>query len=207
MSGLRDSESQRLAGGELCLDFANTVNGHRRLTPHEYLKDYRDLVLWGRHAGALISYEADKLMKMARMDQVEAQAVYRLGLNLRETIFNIYSALAGGKEAEPGDLEELSAVWREHAGHTRLIKSARGYEIGWDKERALEIPLPRRDGVSHAVADISGSSPSATVRRRRMRLAIRGRQPESFTEMVFNGRVREPGKDETKEVKVKSGRK
>jgi predicted RNA-binding Zn ribbon-like protein len=137
----RESETQRLIGGEVCLDFTNTLNGHARLPHHEYLQDYRDLVLWGRHAGVLNSKEMELLLREARIHSAEAEEVYQCGLEMRETIFRLFSSKAKGKRAEAGDLKNLNAKWIKEMGHAQLIRSAGGYNIGWDDEPCLERPL------------------------------------------------------------------
>lgn len=137
----RESESHRLVGGVLCLDFANTVNGHSRLIQHEYIHDYRDLVLWGRHAGVLTAGESGKLLRDAVVRAAEAEAVYRKGLDLREVIFCIFSALAEGTQANGGDLKHLSTVWQEGQGHALLVRSTNGFSLGWDDEPCLESLL------------------------------------------------------------------
>ena len=137
----RESESHRLIGGELCLDFANTVNGHARPTQHEYLHDFRDVLVWGRHAGVLAADEVGVLLREADRRAAVAQAVYRQGLELRETIFRIFAALAVGRPADGSDLEHLDAVWRDGQGHTRLVHSGDGFSLGWDDEPSLECLL------------------------------------------------------------------
>jgi predicted RNA-binding Zn ribbon-like protein len=145
MDEQREAESHRLVGGELCLDFANTLNGHARQPRHEYLRDYRDLVLWGRHAGVLPAAEAGAVLNEAAEHPVEAEAAYRRGLELRETIFRIFIAVADGNQVDGGDLEGLGAAWREGQGHARLVRSAGGFSLGWDDEPCL-------DGLLRAVA-------------------------------------------------------
>lgn len=137
----RESESHRLIGGELCLDFANTVNGHARPNRHEYLHDFRDLLVWGRHAGALPAGQVGALLREADRRPAVAQAVYVQGLELRETIFLIFAALAGGRVADGNDLGHLNAVWREGQGHARLVLSGDGFSLGWDDEPSLECLL------------------------------------------------------------------
>ncbi|MGZ6347463.1 MAG: CGNR zinc finger domain-containing protein [Anaerolineales bacterium] len=141
MGEQRESETQRLVGGELCIDFANTVNGHAHLPHHEYLQDYEDMVLWGGHASVLNAKEMELLLKKARVDSGEAGAVYRRGLELRETIFRLFSSAARGKKAGADDLEHLNASWRNGMRHAELTRSTKGFELGWDDEPCLERPL------------------------------------------------------------------
>jgi predicted RNA-binding Zn ribbon-like protein len=141
MGELRESERQRLAGGELCLDFANTVNGHTHLPHHEYIHDYLDLVLWGRHAGVLNSNDTEALLRKAQVDPLGAEAVYQQGLELRETIYRIFSALAAGAHADSSDLDWLTAVWKIQISHSRLVRFSGGFDLGWDDEPCLERPL------------------------------------------------------------------
>jgi predicted RNA-binding Zn ribbon-like protein len=134
----REAENHRLVGGELCLDFANTLNGHAWLPHHEYLHDYRDTVLWGRHAGVLPPDEAGTLLSEAALRPAAAELVYRRGLELRETIFRIFASLAGGHPVRASDLERLNAAWRDGQAHARLVIISGGFSLGWDDEPCLE---------------------------------------------------------------------
>jgi predicted RNA-binding Zn ribbon-like protein len=158
----REAESHRLIGGVLCLDFANTLNGHDRTPHHEYLHDYRDLVLWGRHAGSLSEKEVGVLLIEAARRPAEAEAVYRLGLELRETIFRLFSSLAKGGHADASDLERLGAAWREGQAHASLVPAAGGFRLGWDDEPCLERLLRT---VSASAVTLLTSAALPQVRR------------------------------------------
>jgi predicted RNA-binding Zn ribbon-like protein len=138
MDEQREAENHRLVGGELCLDFANTLNGHARLPHHEYLHDYRDTVLWGRHAGVLPPDAAGTLLGEAAHRPAEAEIVYRRGLELREVIFRIFASLSGGRPVLESDLERLNATWRDGHAHACLVVSSGGFSLGWDDEPCLE---------------------------------------------------------------------
>jgi len=162
MDGPREAERHRLVGGVLCLDFANTLNGHDRTPQHEYLYDYRDLILWGRHAGSLTEEEAEALLVEAARRPAEAEAAYRLGLELRETIFRLFSSLAKGGEADPRDLERLGATWRAGQAHARLLLDAGSYRLSWDDEPCLERLLR---AVSASAVTLLTSTDLPRVRR------------------------------------------
>jgi hypothetical protein len=95
MTITRDAELHHLISGVTCLDFANTLYGHQDPI-HEYLFDYRDLVLWSHHAGLLTSERmASMLAKSAQLPD-ECEEVFRRAIGLRETIFRIFASLAQG---------------------------------------------------------------------------------------------------------------
>ncbi len=141
MSEPRISQSHRIIGGELCLDFANTVNGHTRPDAHEYLHDFEDLILWGQHAGLLKSNEADTLLREAARRPNEAEKAFRRGIELRETIFRIATALIEDGDMEDRDLETLNATWKERQQHLLLIRTENGIRPGWDDEPSLDSVL------------------------------------------------------------------
>jgi hypothetical protein len=47
------SQEFSLEAGELCLDYANTMDWHDREQPIENLNSYTDLILWGEAVGIL----------------------------------------------------------------------------------------------------------------------------------------------------------
>ena len=134
----REAEVHRLIGGDLSLDFANTLNGHTRSHGHEYLHDYRDLILWSRHAGLLTSHEARLLLDEAAAHPSGARRIFRNALRLREVIFRIFSRLASGGEPDTTDLDRLNTAWQQGQRHASLVHSSRGFSLGWDDQPFLD---------------------------------------------------------------------
>jgi predicted RNA-binding Zn ribbon-like protein len=137
----RDSQTHRLIGNDLSLDFANTLNGHGHLEGHEYLRDYRDIVLWAEHAEILPASEAETLLNRAADQPAVARRAYRKAIVLRESIFRVFAAIAGGQEPASADIEFLASEWRKSQCHLRLVRLPDGYALGWDDEPALEGAL------------------------------------------------------------------
>jgi predicted RNA-binding Zn ribbon-like protein len=137
----RDAEIHRLIAGALCLDFANTLNGHRGQVMHEYLLDYRDLVLWSRHAGVLADDEASTLLDEAARSPAEAQAALDKAYALRERSFRVFSALAGGASPSPDDIAALNAARVEALSQSRLVPAGEGFALAWAQPASLERPL------------------------------------------------------------------
>src|SRR5687767_11616674 len=84
--GVRPVEWFELIGGEVCLDFANTVGGTRE-APSERLHNYGDLVRWAAYAGAIEGAEVEPLLAAAEARPAEAEAVFSRALRLREAIY------------------------------------------------------------------------------------------------------------------------
>ncbi len=138
MSEQREAEIHQLIGGELCLDFANTANGHVVPPWHEYLHDYRDLILWAQHAQVVSAGEAKELLRQAKAHPAETEEAFQKALALRETIFRIFSALAFGSKPAGTDISQLNEAWQKSQRHARLVAVRDGFMLGWDDDPSLE---------------------------------------------------------------------
>ena len=134
----REAENHRLVGGDLSLDFANTLNGHALSPRHEYLHDCRDFILWSQHAGILTLSEARILLNKAAARSSSAERVLQKALTLRELIFRIFAPLAIGSEPDIHDLDLLNSIWQEGQRHARLVHSSSGFTLAWDDKSSLE---------------------------------------------------------------------
>jgi predicted RNA-binding Zn ribbon-like protein len=147
MKSRREAETHRLIAGVLCLDFANTLNGHSRANGHEYLRDFRDLVLWCRHAKLLNPGEAKLALREERCRSPMARAVFARSIRLRESIFRIFHALARRKPPRASDLRSLDQAWKQGQLHAHVLHSKDGFAVGWNDDSILEL-IPRRLSVS-----------------------------------------------------------
>jgi predicted RNA-binding Zn ribbon-like protein len=95
-------------GGDLALDFANTVDGRPTPRARELLADFGDLVSWGAQSGILGEGEARRLRAAARKDPGGAEKAVRNARALREAIFRIFSLAAAGRRPTPASLETLN---------------------------------------------------------------------------------------------------
>lgn len=162
MGARREAEIHHLIGGDLCLDFANTRNGHVAPPSHEYLHDYRDLVLWGRHAGVLSLPTSRELLKRAETRPSEAEDTFRKALILRETIFRIFSALSFQRKPAKTDINQLNKIWQDAQRHTQLASSSSGFALGWNDEPSLDH-VSRR--VAVAAVNLLTSENIGRIRR------------------------------------------
>src|ERR671916_670228 len=142
MSDNLNAATVRLLGGKLCLDFVNTVEP--RIGDHRsgYLISYVDLVQWARHAGSLSEDRAQSLLLEADNRYSEAAVAIKQAVALRETVYQVFLAVAREDEPDPSDLEALSTAHVRALAHYRIMRQADGF--GWvraeDKDE-LEYPL------------------------------------------------------------------
>lgn len=132
-----------LLGGELCLDFANTVEPRHGDDRHDYLAGYPDLVRWSEHAGVLSEEEARRLLRVGKARPAEAADVFEWALALRETIYRGFSAVAYGGRPEEADLKMLAAAHLEALAHYRIVPTAESFEWKVAKDDGLGRPVWR----------------------------------------------------------------
>ena len=102
-AGLLADEAERvfsLDGGWLALDFVNTLSNRLEAVPTERLGRFADLVAWSRQSGAINDDDAALLLRAATDRPAEAAAVLERARGLRETLHDVFAALAAGQSVE-----------------------------------------------------------------------------------------------------------
>jgi len=130
-----------LSGGELCLDFANTLDCRPTEEPRELLTVYDDLVRWSVQAKALTPRVARRLRETARRHPRQASTVLRRARSLREAMFEIFSASARGGAAPAASLSVLNQHLRDVLGRLRLTRNGSDYRWEWEDEDVLDRML------------------------------------------------------------------
>ena len=130
------------SGGALALDFANTIGGTHVRPTHDHLRDYGDIARFGVLAGSLSANTSRRLVERAARDPKRAEAVYELGIALRESIWAVFSALASGESPRDSDLELIGDAAAAGAARSRLVHDKNGvvWSLGSDADE-LERPL------------------------------------------------------------------
>ena len=123
-------ESLALLGGPLCLDFVNTVDPRHGEQSAEYLTSYRDLVRWAQHAGALPAADAKLLLERARRDPEGAGQAFVRAIELRDRLYDAFSALAARSSVGADALAAINGGLASAAGHAHLVAGSDG-RFGW----------------------------------------------------------------------------
>lgn len=118
------------SGGALCLDFVNTL-GDRPRCEDERLHGYGDLLHWAAEAGILDRPARDGLARRASRRPGEAASAFRRAIALRESLFGVFAALAGGKQAPRSELEALNRMLRPLLSRRKLVAGDETLRWSW----------------------------------------------------------------------------
>jgi predicted RNA-binding Zn ribbon-like protein len=131
-------------GGELCLEFTNTVGDHSKTRDLEQLTDWDDLLKWAVAAGALNATEAQELRKIGGRDSAAARRSLRSLLQFRNVLFRVLSALAAGHAPVRQDLEGVEIAVRGALRSAQLIRQNQTFEWAISQsESPMKTPLAR----------------------------------------------------------------
>jgi predicted RNA-binding Zn ribbon-like protein len=145
----RPAARMKRVGGQLCLDFTNTVGGWNAVGSEprfsvrdERLGEYGDLVAWAVGAGPLAEAEGAALLREAQRRPSEAAAVLGRARRLREALYRTGWRLAHGRAPAREDVATVEQEIRAARQQEQLSASAQG--LAWSLQRqpgALDLPL------------------------------------------------------------------
>ncbi len=139
---MRDqTQAFELTSGELCLDFANTIDSRPTENPRDRLHDYGTLVDWGRLAGTLEKADAKALREEATRRPKKAEKTLKRARRLREAVFDIFSAVAHQTALPDGSLDLLNKHLQKAVRIPRLAVEGSSFELSWQDEPSLDRML------------------------------------------------------------------
>ena len=152
-----------LVGGTLVFDFLNTGGG--ALEPPADSRasaTTRDLLSWGRHAGAVTEPEAARLAVRATEHDQEARSVVARAREQRRYLYELFSALHEGRRPPESAMTRLRDDEAAAISHAALIEGAAGFDWSWAHDDGLDRPLwpshPFRDHPAHERPDVAGQA-------------------------------------------------
>jgi len=151
-------------GGAAPLDFCNTVDWHSSETPQDRLRGYKDFVAWAVAAGVVSEDEGEACFATARGRDREADEAFRKAIQIRETLFRIFSAAAHREAPNELDVARLDEAWRETSARLAFAYGEGGFEWRWTfgDEPDLLRPLYR---IVRAAVELLVTPRAAEVRR------------------------------------------
>ncbi|HTY05843.1 MAG TPA: ABATE domain-containing protein [Gemmatimonadales bacterium] len=129
-------------GGNPCLDFANTVDDRTTGRPRELLTDYERLLEWGTEAGVITGKTTEHLRHLASDAPGTARTALRHATELRDAIYDVFSAVAHRRTIPGPALEALNESVRRAAPHAQIVHANRRFTSEWiHPERNLDAML------------------------------------------------------------------
>ena len=132
MATVKPENNLKLESGWLCLDFANTVEWHASAHPTENLTSYAALIGWTRSINLLPDRTAQQLSHAADQHPTEAARVLDRAVALREAIYHVCVAVAGGKSPSADDQATLNTELSRSLAKSRLTWSKTTFN--WDRQ-------------------------------------------------------------------------
>lgn len=168
-----------LVAGVLALDFANTASGRGTSAHREHLHTVADVIAWGAHAGCLGRTAMERLPAGAvgSADAPSDTEALRGAIQLREAIFGLGTAIAGGRDPAPENLDVVRQATRDALAAGRL---QRGEDGGYVLDFADAAPVAAVAGaVALSALDMLRTADFARIKQ------CPGRAPDNDCQWLF----------------------
>lgn len=120
-----------ISGDGAAIDFTNTADWHASEAPVELLTDYGRLVAWAEAAALLSVSQADAMRHAAAERPQDAAAALSVAIDMRETLYRIFSAVAAGAPAPPADMARLNAALPQALLRLRIQPAHEAHSFVW----------------------------------------------------------------------------
>src|SRR5215471_16127900 len=111
----------QFVGGDLCLDFCNTMGGKREGRAREFLVSYAEFAGWCEQAGLLEKRHAAALVRKAERHPAAASATLARAIELREAIYQIFYSLSRNRSAPEQALAKLNDELSRSLSRLRVV--------------------------------------------------------------------------------------
>jgi predicted RNA-binding Zn ribbon-like protein len=149
-----------LQGGDVALDFVNTVGGMRQDPPdpeYEALNSYADVVEWSLRVELVSPHDARALLREAAARPREAERAFAETLAFRQLVYEIFRALADGRKPKRALLDRLREAERDALAQGSLIPDGARMRWSWDGA-TLDVRAPLWP-VAHAAVELLTHGP------------------------------------------------
>jgi len=121
----------QFVGGDLSVDFCNTVGGKRGGIAREKLHSLSDFIAWSEQAKLLNPEQAQALRSYATCHPSGAAKLLARATELREAIFRIFFSAAKDKKPAQDDMDLLNAELAASLGRLRIGRSKENNAFAW----------------------------------------------------------------------------
>jgi predicted RNA-binding Zn ribbon-like protein len=148
---------------DLCLGFVNTRSWRGMATPSEELHGLDDVLAWSAGTGGVDPVIVDGFRAWWRTRPGEAAAAFGNVIELREMLFGMFGAVAGGRPPDPADLAALNAALASAAARTRM--SLRDGALVWSVSSLVPDAPALLSPVLWSAADLLAGTRCGRVRQ------------------------------------------
>jgi predicted RNA-binding Zn ribbon-like protein len=121
-----------ITGGDVALDFTNTVDMRPTDHPKELITTFRDLCSWARQAGILTEQQEKELLKKAARHPKKAENARRLAIALRECMFEIFNRITEEDAVPEETMKEWNRYVHRSLQHYELVRVKEG--LSWKQD-------------------------------------------------------------------------
>ncbi|MEJ2262499.1 MAG: CGNR zinc finger domain-containing protein [Anaerolineales bacterium] len=126
----------RLDGGNLSLNFVNTIHDRYEEPLEDYLHNYLDLITWANFADAINSSQKKRLLQRSRENQEEANQVYKDSIQLREAIYQCVVSLINRDEVSAVNMQVINQWLSKAFSNLELAQLDNSFVLDWKAENS-----------------------------------------------------------------------
>lgn len=136
-----------IVGGDLALDFANTVDDPAGPARHDHLESYADLVAWAHRVDAVPHASVQPLAALAERDASGARETLAAAHELRDALNDVFGSLALRPDARVDALagwpvlREAASLAMGNVSPTRSDHAVLPLRWSWSFDADLRSPL------------------------------------------------------------------
>ena len=116
-----------ITGGNVSLDFTNTILRRPNGEVEELIPTFADLCSWGRQVGLLTPQQQTTLVKKAGRNEKKAENAWKLAITLRECMFQIFKRIIDNEEIPADLLRQWNRFVHRSQRHHQLVRSKEGF--------------------------------------------------------------------------------
>src|SRR4051812_26363867 len=120
-------------GGDVAIDFVNTLGGLPEDPDDEYLFGYADLLIWARGSGVVGDRRAADLEELAAVGPERAGTAFARALELRSALDVALRAHVGGPPLGAEDDAVLREAHRAAVARAVLQRQGAAYRWSWEE--------------------------------------------------------------------------
>lgn len=138
-----------LVGGEISIDFINTVHRYDKEEEADELKDYKILLDWLLLSETINTDQYKKFKSAAKNNPEKAEHALKKAQEIRRALFKVLLSHAHKDKVDQKNLDILGEFWKEAHAHATFISKNEGgsWKFEIDKTDLMSVIYPIIDNA------------------------------------------------------------